>query len=308
MHVLLHHLFTPHHTNNHRARALHVDSLFIYVLLFAIFNLGFRILYRTHPDVLGYATDIRVEQLLQSTNQKRQQAGLTPLRLNGALSNAAANKALYMFQKNFWAHVAPDGKTPWDFILASGYQYTMAGENLAKNFSTSTAVVDAWMGSQSHRENLLKPGYEDVGFAVVNGVLNGEETTLVVQMFGETKQLAAAPLPTVQKTEEVKSVIPETKPIVLLNETTLASVAAEQPSVRLAGFSAALRRPLFDLPSTTRALAFIFGGFMISVLLVDGYLVFRRRIVRVSGHSIAHILFLTALFIGMTAILQGAIL
>lgn len=307
MHVFLHHLFTPHHTNNHRARALHIDALFVYVLLFAIFNVGFRLIYRFNPDILGYATDIRMEQLLQSTNAKRQQAGLAPLRLNATLSDAAAHKAMYMFQKNFWAHVAPDGKTPWDFILGSGYQYTMAGENLAKNFSTSNAVVDAWMGSQSHRENLLKPGYQDVGFAVVNGVLNGEETTLVVQMFGATKQLATITQPA-QKPEEVKpQVLPETKPVVLLNETSPASVAGEQPA-GLPGFIMAFRRPMIDLPTASRTLAFIFGGFMISVLLVDGYLVFRRRIVRVSGHSVAHILFLTSLFIGMSAVLQGAIL
>ena len=310
MHVILHHLFTPHHTNNHRARALHPDALLIYVLLFGIVNLGFRIIYRTNPDVLGYATDIRVERLLQDTNQKRQEQGLTPLRLNASLSDAAAHKALYMFQKNFWAHVAPDGKTPWDFILSSGYQYTMAGENLAKNFSTSDAVVDAWMASQSHRENLLKPGYQDVGFAVVNGVLNGEETTLVVQMFGTTKQFMTE---TKQATPAPIAAAPQAspenaKPIVLLNETTPASVAAAQPSSQISGFIGAIRKPLFDLPTASRTLAFVFGGFMISILLIDGYIVFRRRIVRVSGHSVAHVLFLVALFIGMTAVLQGAIL
>ncbi len=309
MHVLLLHLFTPHHTNNHRARALHIDALFAYVILFAIFNLGFRFIYRSNPDILGYAADIRVEQLLQSTNAKRQEAGLSPLRLNTTLSEAAGRKAIYMFQKNFWAHIAPDGKTPWDFIVGAGYRYTMAGENLAKNFSTSNGVVDAWMGSQSHRENLLKPGYQDVGFAVVNGVLNGEETTLVVQMFGTTNQIAAAPKPTQQKPSETTTqVLSDTKPVVLLNETQPASVAAGPPISGLPGFIAAYRRPVFDLPTATRGLAFMFGVFVIGLLIIDGYLVARRRIVRVSGHSVAHILFFAAIFIGMSAMLQGAIL
>ncbi len=295
MHILFHHLFTPHHTNNHRARALHIDALFIYVLLFAIFNLGFRLIYRTHPDVLGYAIDIRVEQLLTATNAKRQAAGLSSLQLNSVLSAAAANKAQYMFQKNFWAHVAPDGKTPWDFITGAGYHYVIAGENLAKNFSTSSAVVDAWMASQSHRENLLKSGYHDVGFAVVNGILNGEETTLVVQMFGTSNQVVVSPPPAPPSTLGI------TKPVIVPEEgQSLASLPL--------GFTAAWRQPLFDLPTVTRGAVFVFGGFLIALLIIDGWMITRHHIVRISGHTIAHMLFLTTLFVSASAILQGAIL
>lgn len=299
MHILVHHFFTPHHTNNHRARALHPDALLMYVLLFAIFNFGFRLLHRQYPDVLGYAIDIRVEQLLADTNARRQVAGFSPLRLNAQLSLAAAGKAQDMFAKNYWAHIAPDGKTPWDFILGSGYRYTMAGENLAKNFSTSDRVVDAWMASQTHKENLLKPGYQEVGLAVVNGILGGEETTLVVQMFGTTKQLALAPpSPNVPAMEEVKPVV----------VTEVAGETQKQQGTAVSEFIASYKNPLFDLPTLTRTLAFSFGGFMLALLVVDVWFVTRRRIVRVSGHSIAHILFLSALFIGMSAILQGAIL
>ncbi|MCX6791822.1 MAG: CAP domain-containing protein, partial [Candidatus Gottesmanbacteria bacterium] len=176
----LRHFFIPHQTNNHRAKALHVDMLLAYVLLFALFNLGIRAAHKVMPDILGYATDINVQQLLADTNAKRQEAGLSPVTLNNTLSVAAANKAADMFVKNYWAHNSPAGATPWDFITGAGYHYTVAGENLAKNFSTSGGVVDAWMASPSHRENLLKAGYRDVGLAVVNGTLAGEETTLVV--------------------------------------------------------------------------------------------------------------------------------
>lgn len=299
MHVFFHHLFTPHLTNNHRARVLHPDALLMYVLLFAMVNFGFRFLHRQYPDVLGYAIDIRVEQLLVSTNARRQAAGLSPFRLNAQLSAAAAGKAQDMFAKNYWAHIAPDGKTPWDFILGSGYRYTMAGENLAKNFSTSDRVVDAWMASQTHKENLLKPGYQEVGFAVVNGVLGGEETTLVVQLFGTTKQLAVAPPSlNVPATEEAKPVV----------VPQVAGETQKQGTADSYGFIASYKNPLFDVPTLTRTLAFSFGGFMLALLVIDVWFVRRKRIVRVSGHSIAHILFLSALFIGMSAILQGAIL
>jgi len=105
-----------------------------------------------------------------------------------------------MFAKDFWAHIAPDGTTPWKFILDSGYKYLYAGENLAKDFQTSDDVVAAWMASKmGHRENILNTHYNEIGVAVVNGTLGGFQTTLVVQMFGSTavaaggSEVSAAP-------------------------------------------------------------------------------------------------------------------
>jgi len=178
----LRHFFIPHHTNNHRAKALHPDTMLVYILMLALFNLSFRYIHQLYPSVLGYATDIRMNELLDLTNQKRSSLGLSQLKLNNKLSAAASKKAQDMFANNYWSHTSPQGKTPWVFVISSGYQYTMAGENLAKNFSNSSGVVDAWMASPTHKDNIVKPGYKDIGFAIVNGILDGEETTLVVQM------------------------------------------------------------------------------------------------------------------------------
>jgi hypothetical protein len=292
----LRHLFIPQYTNNHRAKALHVDALLVYVLLFALFNLGIRAAHRVAPDVLGYATDINVQQLLAGTNAKRQEAGLGALTLNSTLSVAAANKAADMFSKNYWAHNSPIGSTPWDFITGAGYHYTVAGENLAKNFSNNQGVVDAWMASPSHRANLLKGGYRDVGFAVVNGTLNGEETTLVIQMFGATAgELAAAPSPPPQPV-----VIPQEAAVV--NEPALAL----QPVVN--GFESVNTQPLFNIPTVSRDMVFAFVGILMGVLFVDAWVASRRRVVRIAGHNIAHILFLSALFILISGVSRGRLL
>lgn len=322
MHQFLKHFFLPHHSNNHRAKALHIDSLLCYVLLFAIFNLGIRIVHREFPNVLGYATDIRVDALLASTNAERASNGLSPLKLNGALSQAAAAKAQDMFANDYWAHNSPQGKTPWSFIVSSGYKYTIAGENLAKNFSTSGGVVSAWMASPTHRENIVKPGYQDVGFAVVNGTLNGEETTLVVQMFGA----GGAPI---AEAPPVKTVIPESaasseKPIAAevpqLGEQTaeeivpvaksnvVASPVAPISSVLSNAFSAVTKTPMFNIPTVTRDIAFMFIGLIIGVLIIDGLVVSRKKIVRVAGHNMAHILFFMAFFIALTMVRRGVLL
>jgi len=285
MQQFLRHFFLPHHTNNHRAKALHIDSLLCYVLLFAIMNLSIKIIHRDFPSVLGYATDIRVDALLASTNAKRISLGLNPLKLNATLSQAAAAKATDMFANDYWAHNSPQGKTPWSFIVNSGYKYTIAGENLAKNFSTSGGVVDAWMASPTHKDNIVKPGYQDIGFAIVNGVLNGEETTLVVQMFG-AGEASIAEVP------KVETVIPE-----------VASAVVESNV-----FSQSTFKPILNIPTVTRDITFMFIGLIVGVLVLDGIVVSRKKIVRVAGHNIAHILFFLTFFVALTMVQRGALL
>lgn len=294
-----------------------MDSLFVYVFFFAAFNFSVRFLHQGFPDVLGYATDIQVEHLLQMTNQKRLETGLQPLQINDTLTQAAIKKAHDMFQNNYWAHTGPQGRTPWEFISQAGYQYTIAGENLAKNFSTSQGVVDAWMASPSHLDNIVKSGYSDIGFAVVNGVLNGEETTLVVQMFGA----ANAP----SQSQAMKSVIQEeaASPTesrgIAQNRFIQTELPANKPSQqpRIQGsavdivsraFTSVIKKPLIHIPSFTRDMAFIFLGMLIGILCIDGWIVKQKRIVRVSGHNTAHILFFIAFSITLTMVKQGVLL
>lgn len=300
----LRHLFVPYDTNNHRAKVLHIDALLTYILVFALLNLGLKVANRTIPDVLGYATDIHVEQLLADTNAQRTAAGLSALTLNSELSSAAAAKAADMFAKNYWAHNSPTGETPWDFIIGSGYHYTVAGENLAKNFSDSQSVVNAWMASPTHRANMVKPSYKEVGFAVVNGTLNGEETTLVVQMFGaQTSPVAVA-----QPSQAPKPVV--------IPEEAAAKVSAAEPTVAPAapapsafsGYQSVTKQPIFNIPTVTRDIVFAFIGIMIGVLVVDGLVAHRRKVVRIAGHNIAHLMFLVAFYILVTSIGRGRLL
>ena len=137
-----------------------------------------------HFKVLGYASDVSSATLYDLTNQQRSQAGLGPLSINTLLTGAAEAKAADMFAKNYWAHISPDGLTPWTFISNAGYTYVAAGENLAKDFSTSYGVMSGWMGSTDHRANILSSAYKEMGIAVENGNLLGQPTTLVVAMYG----------------------------------------------------------------------------------------------------------------------------
>jgi len=242
--------------------------------------------------------------LLTETNHVRAEYGLPALKFNNTLSTAAKKKAEHMFKNNYWAHVAPDGTEPWDFILGENYDYIYAGENLAKNFSTSADVVDAWYRSPSHKENLLNKNYTEMGFAIVNGELNGYETTLVVQMFGKPRvPVQAADVPENRPIIEVPPVVVEEVPQVVpaseRPEPSPAPVFSEQGDVK----------PLMDVRIASRWLTFMMGGFVAFLLGLDIWYSSRKGIVKLGGHTIVHLSFLILALVGVWIVLvPGSIL
>jgi uncharacterized protein YkwD len=180
----------PVKENNYHPYALRRTALFAYsVFLITTNTFGGYFSALTIPQVS--AADISTSRLIQLANQERSANGLVNLKTNSKLTSAARDKANDMFKKGYWAHYGPDGETPWQFILGSGYSYIYAGENLAKDFVTTDAVHSAWMASPTHRANILKGQYRDVGMAAVTGNFKGEQTTIVVQMFGTTSSSAS---------------------------------------------------------------------------------------------------------------------
>jgi hypothetical protein len=136
--------------------------------------------------VLGVRSNLTPNALVAATNQARTAHNETTLSLNDHLSDAATAKAQDMVKENYWSHNSPSGKTPWQFIVASGYNYNAAGENLAYGFSDAEGVLDAWMHSPEHRANVLDKDYREVGFGVAespNYVGHGPET-VIVAMYG----------------------------------------------------------------------------------------------------------------------------
>jgi len=118
--------------------------------------------------VLGATSDFSASSLLASTNQQRLVDRENQLSLDPRLSQAAQAKADDMVASGYWSHTSPDGKTPWTFIAASGYNYERAGENLAYGFSGASQTIDGWMNSPEHRANILNAQYQNVGFGVAN--------------------------------------------------------------------------------------------------------------------------------------------
>lgn len=166
---------------------------------FAVLTIGLLVIqfsYNIHgdsqPQVLGYATHMSSNVLLDNTNGQRKEAGLPSLKPNATLSQAAQAKAESMAAQNYWSHVAPDGTTPWSYIQKVGYEYSTAGENLAYGFSTSDQVVTAWMNSPEHRDNILG-NYQDIGFGVADSAnYQGGKNTVIVAFYSLPSSQKAA--------------------------------------------------------------------------------------------------------------------
>lgn len=267
--MFLVHLFLPHKSNNHRPKILHNSSLLVIALLFLATFLA------PIPRVLGIATNITIDRLTELTNKERANNNLSSLVLNNELSLAAQEKAKDMFNNNYWAHNSPIGKTPWVFIINSGYEYSYAGENLARDFDSAENAVSAWMASPGHRANILSANYQDIGFVVATGKLSGHDTTLIVQMFGTKKAASISLLPNNNLT------LPSSKQV--LSETPL---------------TVNLLRNNFALS----ALLLLMG-----VLAVDAIIARRRALVRHVGHNVDHIIFLGSFVLALLSTRGGVI-
>ncbi|MCL5004252.1 MAG: CAP domain-containing protein [Patescibacteria group bacterium] len=309
-------IIIPREPYNRRAATLSHEALFLYATFIFLVQFSLSFVALKFPGVLGFASNITADQIIGDTNNQRLANNLPALKLNDELSRAAAAKADYMFKNDYWAHVAPDGTTPWKFILDAGYRYVYAGENLAKDFQSSDDVVAAWMASKmGHRENILNKNYTDIGVAVVNGTLGGFQTTLVVQMFGSTSaslasnEVSAAPAskspipaaPAPQPAKVTENISPQ------VNPSPAPGVTAQPSPVTVTQASSSRSVPVIDVISLAKTVSYSVGFFLLSLFVLDGLIVFRRNVVRISGHNGAHILMLL-LLLGSTFLLSPGVI
>lgn len=180
-------IFIPHEENNHHPHFWKKGSvcfiLFVAILIEAFIQLDARVLVRKD----NFLASILPSVLVSMTNEYRLEANTGVLTVNPLLEEAAKLKAEDMANRGYFAHNTPDGKLPWYWLELVGYKYEKAGENLAVNFFDSRDVAVAWMNSPSHRENLLKDSYTEIGIAMSEGKYKNKNSVFVVQFFGKPK-------------------------------------------------------------------------------------------------------------------------
>ena len=175
--------FVPKKENQYRPHLIRRYGLLLIISVAIALQFGYN--FTKTGSVLGRVVNITPAGLLAATNDRRADEGLPSLRKSERLSQAAMLKANDIIQNQYWDHTSPSGVEPWQWIQKTNYTYSEAGENLARDFSTADGTVAGWMASEKHRENMLKPSYSDVGFAVTTGELNDKPTTIVVALYAK---------------------------------------------------------------------------------------------------------------------------
>lgn len=135
-------------------------------------------------SLTGPSAELSIEGILTETNRHRAEAGLPALTLNVTLNAAADIKVDDMFAQQYFEHESPDGFGPSDLVERVGYDYLAVGENLALgNYEGDGDLVQAWMDSPGHRENILASSFSEIGISVGRGTYEGHTTWLAVQTF-----------------------------------------------------------------------------------------------------------------------------
>ena len=126
-------------------------------------------------------------EIVRLTNEARARNGLRPVTASVQLATAAEQHSSEMLSLSYFSHTSPTpGLTnPKDRATTAGVRASRVSENLfeADGYpldSLAPVVVDAWLNSSGHRENLLDPNVTHVGLGV--SVLDGKIS--VTQMFG----------------------------------------------------------------------------------------------------------------------------
>ncbi|HEY1042129.1 MAG TPA: CAP domain-containing protein, partial [Candidatus Paceibacterota bacterium] len=167
---------------------------------------------------------VNASSVVSLTNEERAVKNLPALERNALLDLAARLKAEDMATKGYYAHVAPDGTTPMDFVNRSGYRYRIIGENLVVERTSADQVVEAFMGSPGHRANILRKDFTEIGVGTAEGTHKGKDAIFTVQIF-------AAPLATAQSSKEVvkpTSKVPEGSELPKAPVVTVPRPQAEQ--------------------------------------------------------------------------------
>lgn len=109
------------------------------------------------------------QQVAELVNQERAKAGLKPVQMDAALSKVALAKAQDMSANNYFDHNSPTYGSPFDMMKQYGIQYSTAGENIAMGQQSPQEVMQQWMNSEGHRQNIMNPAFTKIGVGFTNG-------------------------------------------------------------------------------------------------------------------------------------------
>ncbi len=130
-------------------------------------------------------TFLNQAKIIELTNQARISYGQLPLQENLKLNSSARAKIEDMLALQYFEHRSPSGKEVSGLADDVSYEFITIGENLAMgNFADEEMLMEGWLNSPGHRENILSPMYQEIGVAAKKGEIEDKVVWLIVQHFG----------------------------------------------------------------------------------------------------------------------------
>lgn len=156
-----------------------IDGVNVYAVVFA---LSLESYFEEQTAALADLSAVR-SQMLSRLNEERATAGLPALQMDALLNLAAQGHANDMYNRAYYAHMSPEGTDVLMRVEQTGYAPQVVAENIAKNQFSVTEVMDSWMNSKNHRENILSSGVTEIGIGLAYGKTTDGYTLLWVQNF-----------------------------------------------------------------------------------------------------------------------------
>jgi hypothetical protein len=310
--------FIPHEANDHRPHFLrnkNMRNVLFLVLFLEIFT--FLIPTITKINITGSMASVLPSVLSDLTNTERKSQKLSTLSINPILNKAAEMKAQDMAKNSYFAHTSPSGKNPWYWLKEVGYSYQYAGENLAINFTDSKDVTSAWMASPTHKANIVKENYTEIGTGVAFGVYQGRETVFVAQVYAnpapktiskstpsktQSKNISLASVK--KQSTNVLGVQIDTKVEDAKNETEVATNVSEKetqiPSEQseITPNSTFVERFIASPRNSTNTMLYIILGIVAFSLLLNIFIKIKHHHIDLVANGLVAMVLIVGIFVG----------
>lgn len=125
------------------------------------------------PALAARALQLVNEVRARGTRCGERSFGPAPaVKLSGTLAGVAFGHANDMAEHNYFEHEDRTGHSPAERVRAVGYHETLVGENIAYGPKSAEEVVQGWLDSPGHCENIMDPRFAEMGIAYAAGQIS----------------------------------------------------------------------------------------------------------------------------------------
>jgi uncharacterized protein YkwD len=151
-----------------------------------------------------------------------------PLSRRQEITNSARAHAEDMAKRNYFDHFTPEGASPFDRMRAAGYAAATMGENISAGQQTAPKVVEDWMNSPHHCENIMNPAFTELGVGYYREQAGDKYHHYWVQNFGSGAPAAVPASPPARRAPLLRSPPKRTRP----QPSEFPPPAAQEPTAR----------------------------------------------------------------------------